>query len=662
MLRCRHSIRLKLPCTLTVFNMSKLFSYRPDIDGLRAVAVLLVIFYHAKMSAISGGFIGVDVFFVLSGFLITIIIAKEHAQDRFSYGSFYLRRIRRLMPALVFLLLVCCIPAYFILFPDDFERFSRTLIHSFIATNNFHLWLNTGNYFSPNTDLIPLLHTWSLAVEEQFYFIWPAMFIFMASRFSKTTFFKINAVLLVSFLGLSIYLTQTTPHSAYFLLPARAFELMMGAMLAIGFLQLPHFKQNTNHGLSIIGLILVVVPALTLTKASSFPGLNAFWPCLGTVLLIISGKDQNTMGIINRALSIRPIVFIGLLSYSLYLWHWPIFVFFQYLGLELVGLVQLLALVLVAIFSYISWRFVEQPMRNAHMPTLKAGLKKVVLPSFIVLTVIYGVIDGKNGFPHRFQDLAEYDKKKNFPSTVRKRCFDADKIGNIEECWLGVKKEKLDGLLIGDSFANHTASFLDVLAKDAGLFIHDSTSGGHPLLTRLIAPDTYDYPPQYAVDRLKYAMQFDNIYLAANWDIYSNPTDINYEFLLDTIGKIVSAGKNVYVFSSLQPTTKMNLHRLKLLKASDYVFFDEYDATLKREVKKETHLITVMQRRYPSIHFIHMTDIMCTDIQCQLQLDDIIVYRNNDHLNTSGAALIAQKYLEKFGNPIKQNSLQETAP
>ena len=632
--------------------MTNLFKYRPDIDGLRAIAVLLVLFFHAKFSFISGGFVGVDVFFVISGFLITTIIQKEVLRNSFSYKTFYLRRIKRIAPALIALLLITSIFSYLFLFPRDFEIFARNLIHAFLTTSNFFLWQNTGGYFSPNTDLFPLLHTWSLAVEEQFYFIWPVLFIFLAKLTKQKHLGKICLLACVGLLGLSIHLANTSPHSAYFLLPARAFELMIGALLAITYTKLPAVKTNLNHILSIIGLSLIVIPSLLISKASVFPGLNALWPCLGTALLIISGKNSDSMGVVNRIMSYKHFVFIGLISYSLYLWHWPIFTYIQYLGLELEGALRIAAIILAIVLAYLSYRFVEQPIRYANLPTFGSAMKKIMLPAFIILTVIYGVVDVKNGFPHRFNELAEFDKKNNFPSTVRKQCFDADLIGNIEDCWLGTKKEKLDGVLIGDSFANHSASLIDVFAKDANLYLHDSTSGGHPILTRMHAPGQYDYPPKYANDRLEYALQFEHIILAANWDYYSNPNNINYEYLLKTIADILKHNKKVSVVISIPATTKEHLHRMKLAKGGRFVFFDDLDTKIDAAKYPHNHIVNEMKRRFPNIHYIDLNDVLCDESKCDLVLNDTILYRNSDHFNTSGAAMIGEKYLKEIGNPL----------
>jgi peptidoglycan/LPS O-acetylase OafA/YrhL len=278
------------------------FSYRPDIDGIRAIAVLLVILYHANFSFITGGYIGVDVFFVLSGFLITLTIDKEMNTNSFSFKQFYLRRIRRIIPVLVFVMLIVTIPACLFLFSNNLESYGRTLIHTLLSTNNFYLWLNSGDYFAENSDLIPFLHTWSLSVEEQFYFLWPLLLLFLHKNLSLQKRLAFIFLFLILGIILSVYLTNRNPTIAYFLLPARLFELTIGACLAMFWNKTPILSKSQNSLISIVGLALILVPAVLLSKSSVFPGLNAFWPCLGTALIIFTGKEIENQGVINKLL------------------------------------------------------------------------------------------------------------------------------------------------------------------------------------------------------------------------------------------------------------------------------------------------------------------------------------------------------------------------
>jgi len=629
-------------------------SYRPDIDGMRAIAVLLVILFHANFSFFSGGYIGVDVFFVLSGYLITLTIDKEMSENRFSFQQFYLRRIRRIIPVLVFVMIVATIPAYLILFADNLESYGRTLIHTILSTNNFHLWIILKDYFAENSDLIPFLHTWSLSVEEQFYFVWPVILLVSHKFLSTKNRLLFIILFVIVTLILSIYLTKTNINMAYFLLPARFFELGMGACLAMYWDKLPSFSKNNNGIISIIGLLLILIPAIELTKASAFPGLNAFWPCLGTCLLIFTGRNEANKGIINTFLQNKTLVWVGLLSYSLYLWHWPIFTFIKYLGVNLDGIIRISAIILTFILSYFSWKYVEQPFRIKYKFDFKRTMLYVFLPSLAIIIGIYGVLDAKDGFPNRFPNLTEFNPKTNHPNKLRQKCFDQFKIGNCEECFLGIKKDKLDGVLIGDSFGNHTAAFLDILAKDASLYLHDSTAGGYPVLNKLEENGNPVFDSEYAINRLNYAKQFDTIYIAANWDEQGESNSPNYLSIVKTIGELIKLGKKVVIFDCLRATTELNLHKAKLLKSGNKVFFSDTDFSIPMHERPKEYIVYVMKQKFPELIVINLNDAMCKDGKCDIQINNTIVYRNFNHLNTSGAEMIAKKYIELKGNPLKK--------
>lgn len=633
------------------------FSYRHDIDGLRAIAVLLVIFFHAEFSFLGGGYIGVDVFFVLSGFLITLTIDKEMSEDQFSFKQFYLRRIRRIIPVLVFVILVSVVPAYFILFADNFESYSRTLLHTMLSTNNFHLWITQKDYFSENSDLIPFLHTWSLSVEEQFYFLWPISLLFLHKKMNLQKRLIFVFIFLIFGIIVSVYLTDMDPNMAYFLLPARIFELGIGACLAMFWDKLPEVSKAKNHIISIVGFGLILVPACVLNKTSIFPGINAFWPCLGTAMLILSGKNTNSKGIINTILQNKLLVLVGLLSYSMYLWHWPLFMFIKYLGINLEGMIRIISLVVIFVLSYFSWRFIEQPFRVNLKFDFKRTMLYGFLPSLLLIAGIYGVIDAEDGFPERFPELSEFNPKANYPNKVRKECFDKFKVGNCDECHLGIKKDTLDGVLIGDSFANHTAAFLDVLAKDAGLYIHDSAAGGYPLMYNVNTDGSARYPEKYAIDRLNYAKKFKSIFIAANWEGITKKKD--YDLTIITLGKLIKNGKKIIIFDGLRSTTNLNLHKAKLLKAKVTINFPERDLSILEYKRPDDYIVYEIKRKFPSVIIIDLNDVMCKSGKCEIQLKNTIVYRNGNHLNTIGAKLLADEYLKSNKNPLKQLNLKQ---
>lgn len=632
--------------------MNKEFSYRSDIDGLRAIAVLIVVFYHANFIWIPGGYVGVDVFFVISGFLITNTIEKEILQNSFSFQQFYLRRIRRIIPVLFFILLICTIPAYF-MFASDFEAFSRTLIHTIVSTNNIHLWVNNKQYFSENSELMPLLHTWSLSVEEQFYFIWPAILLLLSKLKSiKTKRIVILCSLLLSLLY-SIYLTDTDQNTAYFLLQGRFFELGIGATLAVFWQSLPLAKKMINSILSIVGLLLIIIPAIYLQKESLFPGLNALWPCLGAAFLIYSNKgNDNNEGYINTLLKNKFIVLIGTISYSMYLWHWPIFAFLKYFAVEFTGATRIGTLLIIFILSYFSWKYIEQPFRTTLKFNFKKTLLYVMLPVVLISVCIYGIVDKFDGFPDRYPTLTEFNPKTNYPSNLRKNCFDKFKIGNCDECFIGIKKNSLDGVLIGDSFANQTAEFLDVLAKDANLYIHDSAAGGYPILVNYDDDNKPTKEEQYGLDRLEYAKKFKTIYIAANW-INISSSKINSNRILKSIEELLKLQKNVVIFDCLRALPDMKLHKLMLTKAYPENYHESY--IFAPEPRTSDYLVYKIHEKFPQVIIIDMNESVKIDnTHFTTQINNSIVYRNEDHLNTSGARLIGEKYLKLHTNPLKK--------
>lgn len=632
--------------------MSKVISYRPDIDGLRTVSVFLVILFHADLSLFSGGFVGVDIFFVISGYLITSSINKQMLNNSFSFKEFYIRRIRRIIPVLVFMLVLVTIPAYLFLFPNDFESYSRTLLHSMLSTNNFYLWSTNNDYFVGNTDIMPLMHTWSLSVEEQFYFMWPILLLILHRFFNLNLRVYTVFVLLISTILLSIYMTGEDKSMAYFLLPARFFELLMGAILAILWDRIPKFPKSINHTFSVLGILLILIPSIMLTKASFFPGLNAFWPCLGAVLLILSGKEKGSKGVINNLLEFRGIVFLGLLSYSMYLWHWPIIVFIKYLGYELTLPVILMLVTVTILLSYFSWKFVEQPFRYKFKYGFSKTLQYILLPCLIITGLIYGIIDANDGFSNRFPKLTEFNKEVNFPAVVRSNCGKNGIIDNCEECNIGVVKNKIDGVLIGDSFANHSAYFMDVLAKDANMQFQVSSVSYYPLLENLDFPSKHRYGVDYGSNRLAYAKTKDVICIASFWESIKHNSE-NYDRTLGAIEELVALKKNVIIIDNLRMTNEVNLHKMKLYKSKIGAQLSKEDLLVPNTKRSEKYIVNKIKKKFPSVTIIDLNEIMCADGKCDFEINGQIVYRDFSHLNISGSREIAKKYLEEKGNPLK---------
>ena len=335
--------------------------YRADIDGLRAIAIVPVVLYHAGFPGLKGGFVGVDVFFVISGFLMASLILSEIDQGAFSLGHFYERRVRRIFPALFATIAASAVAAWLLFMPIEFQYFSRSAMAAALFGSNILFWQESG-YFDAAAELKPLLHTWSLAVEEQFYIVFPLLMLVIARFRRQWTGWILCTLLLVSF-GLSIWQVESAPVAAFYLLPSRFWELLLGAVLALGLVPRSN-SPIVAQALVLVGIILIGVAVFAYDEDTSFPGLSALVPCLGAAL-VIHGRAEDTP--IGRALSWPPLVFIGLISYSLYLWHWPVIVFQRTDAIfapETTGAVKV-ALVGASIgIAFLSWRFVERPFRG----------------------------------------------------------------------------------------------------------------------------------------------------------------------------------------------------------------------------------------------------------------------------------------------------------
>jgi peptidoglycan/LPS O-acetylase OafA/YrhL len=374
--------------------------YRPEIDGLRALAVIPVVLFHAGIAGVSGGFVGVDIFFVISGYLITSIILSEQQKNSFTLAGFYERRARRILPALMLVVLLSTIVAWYLLLPTELVEFGESLASVGLFASNILFW-SQSNYFAATSEFIPLLHTWSLAVEEQFYLIFPVFMIFTLA-WSKAK--RLTMLLTVAVLSLIFceWAWRNAPEANFFLAPSRVWELMTGVFCAFYLQQSREPQKIINQLGSLAGLLMLVYSIVFLDKSIPFPSFYALIPVVGTVLIILF-TDKNTL--VGKLLSIPFIVGVGLISYSAYLWHQPLFVFARLNSMDELSVTTLLSLsVLAFIMAFISWRWVEKPFRNRNWFSQRQVLWMAALWSLILrilgLIFVFGA-----GFDERFVTL-----------------------------------------------------------------------------------------------------------------------------------------------------------------------------------------------------------------------------------------------------------------
>ncbi len=424
--------------------------YRREIDGLRALAVLPVILFHAGFETFSGGFVGVDVFFVISGYLITTIILAELEQGKFSIVNFYERRARRILPALFLVMLVCIPFAWFWLLPSDMKDFSQSLVAVSVFASNILFWRESG-YFDTAAELKPLLHTWSLAVEEQFYVLFP-LFLMLFWRLGKRWILVMLGLVFVASLAVAEWAAYAKPTAAFYLLPTRGWELLIGAFAAfyLSKANRKEFGKAMGEVGGWLGVALILYAVFAYSKATPFPGLYALVPTLGTVLVILFATQQTTVG---RFVGNKAFVGVGLISYSAYLWHQPLFAFLKHSDFDDTKEIYALLILLTLLLAFISWKFVETPFRKKSIFSRKAIFIFAFLGSAFFI--------GLGFFGHRTNDFDSREHMAIFKDLL----YDTSKLG-FQQCSDSLSKQdpKLNycmsaspnpnALLVGDSHAD----------------------------------------------------------------------------------------------------------------------------------------------------------------------------------------------------------------
>jgi len=427
----------------------KMTRYRPEVDGLRGIAVLGVLLFHLGFQQVAGGYVGVDVFFVISGYLITRLVRADVVAERFTFTRFYVRRARRLFPALFFTLVLCLAAACLLFSPNHLTNFAKSLIASVVSGSNILFWQESG-YFDLDSSLKPLLHTWSLGVEEQFYLLWPWLLVLLLRKFPRSTF----AVILtggICSLCLNFLFSGKSQATIFYLLPFRVFEFAIGALT----LWIEERKTGplALEAMVIAGLVLIATPMLIYSPATPFPTYNALAPCIGAAMLIYAGQARYAGLLLRNRISVG----IGLISYSLYLIHWPIIVFYRYFTQQPLILREQVALSVLSLGAAVAmYFFVERPFRYPGAPlnirsrfvTSAAGLSATAIAISILLV-------WSGGWPWRIPPYrlssVEYDKQED--------AYCGPGSGELVSCLVDRGSEK-NIYVLGDSHARHLVAGL----------------------------------------------------------------------------------------------------------------------------------------------------------------------------------------------------------
>jgi len=618
--------------------------YRPELDGLRAVAVISVALCHLGMPAFSGGYVGVDVFFVLSGFLISQIIENDLREGKFSIANFYERRIRRIVPALVVVSASCTAIALVVLMPDELKLYAGSLLAAALSVSN--VWFaSLTSYFDPAAATQPLLHTWSLGVEEQFYVVFPVLLSLAYRRGTRLVSAVVWGLLFASF-AMSAALTPDYPRSSYFLIHTRAWELLLGSVVALRLVP-PATRQWQREAASAVGLLAVVAAVLMFSDKTPFPGYAALLPCLGTALVIWAGGTP----VFARSLTIPPMVFIGLISYSLYLWHWPLIVFAKLLLVQPFTLLQQSLLMAAAVaLSVLTWRYVETPFRRRRTDTARPMVFAAGGLSLAALGVLAAVLMSMQGWPQRFHgDILAIAAASKDASPKRAEChFDGTLAGDFDKsCVLGAAVAPT-AIVYGDSHGAELSIALGALAQTRNESIRELTASGCPPALDFTYPGKGECPGYNAKTLAQLvALAPTTIIVATNAVAWTHEYSAEFRRGLDLVLRALAAsGHRVILFGQVPPhpnelPVPATLARRAMLGTDpeQYTFAPDMAALQSLDVALEK-IATRAGATYVSL-----LPALCRQNACRAAIDGQVLYFDDNHLTVAGEKLIAARLL-----------------
>lgn len=607
--------------------------FRTDIQGLRAVAVIPVLLFHFGVPLMPGGFTGVDVFFCISGFVIAGSVLKDIQAGRFSIANFYVKRVRRIFPALAATLAATTIAAAFILLPGDLIAYSKSLLATGTFWSNIYFWKSSG-YFAATAQTQPLLHTWSLAIEEQFYVVAPLAFALIYRLGRQRWLTYLLPVAAISF-AVSLAAVFTAPAAGFFLLPSRAWELLVGAMLALSGRPAPA-NMLVREATAWSGLALILLGVLALHESDPFPGWNALLPCIGAGLIIHAGSKVERLPTAGRLLSTAPMQWIGNISYSLYLVHWPITAFSRYAALSTFGAAQAAAMLVASIgLAALSWRYIEEPLRHARsrLRVLTAGVAMMA-----AVAAVAGVGIAARGFPARYPGYVHRQVAGN-EEWGGSQCFNLDPTKPLS--WNQAACTRIRGsrgriLLWGDSFA---AQYLPGILRDRERIdanvLQYTFAGCPPILSYNSFARIGCAPSNRAALDLIRAQQIDTVVLSARW------TDTPRRTLLqlhDTVDRLRRMGLRVVVFGQ-SPEFLADVQQIDFI-SGNY----KRGGTVRWPVAFPPDINTLLAKQARGAIFVNPVAALCGGRACPYRRGDAFLYADFGHFSTVGATIAVRRY------------------
>ncbi len=607
---------------------SHVTGYRRDLDGLRAVAVSAVIAFHLARPVFPGGYLGVDIFFVLSGYLITSIIWREILLGQFSVVNFYNRRIRRIMPALLLVVVVTAVVSIFVLLPSDFVGFGRSVFATLAFVANVYFWRD-ADYFSRLAEEKPMLHLWSLGVEEQFYLLFPLLLVLLARIIRMRAFTVIALLVIASLAGNFFALRVGGALPAFYLLPTRAWELGAGALLALA----PSAPARSPAVATILGLVgsaLVILGLVTGQSLFSAGVPDALAAVAGTVLIVWAGHGER--GVVGRVLSSPGLVFVGLISYSLYLWHWPVIVLIKYFLIRDLNLLEVSAAVaLMVSCATLSWRYVERPFRSLATPI--NVVYSVVLAGAAIAAALAAIIVWQVGFPGRLNPAAA---RMNASVGTNYRCAVSDYIyfSQSRACVLELPSRNPDDadlVLFGNSHAQMYAPVIgDIVSGLSQRALLVPMNGCTPTVEFNISSECRQLADRNieAIANLKRARV---VVLATTWEIAGERQDSMVKALDRTIDRLAAANKKVVLVGPIA-APNWNVASIASRQLAFGRGFDRPLYQLQSKFQAEFSEAIAHFERRQDIEFVRADRVQCRSDRCDYVIDGKSLFADGSHI------------------------------
>jgi len=619
--------------------LSNIHNFRWDIQGLRAIAVLCVVIFHINPTVLPGGYLGVDIFFVISGYLILGFIWRDLKQNKFTIVRFYSKRIYRLAPALFATVLTTSVAAYFILLPNEGMTYVESLFSTLFYYSNFYFYTQS-DYFNSTMEFYPLLHTWSLSVEEQFYIVFPFILLFIYKKKKEYIIPILLILAIISLLLSQVSIQYDQNDFAFFASPTRFFQFIIGGLISIG-VQKNSLNKQVNDFLGVSGLVILGVSAYLYTSYTPFPGLNALFPSFGTALVLYSGLNARYT---THFLSNTLFRWIGNASYSIYLWHWPLIVFYKLKFSPTLSVTEQIILFFSAlILGFLSWWFIEEKMRRGYLRQFNVfyvNISMSVLMGMAIYTFFSLPQFSNKNYKEKVMTYMDYDASSEFRAGT---CFLTSAQHSMDaysrETCVVWQKEKKNYLLIGDSHAAHYYRALESLLASNETLTQVTASGCLPIFSLTWGTQVCRDLHTWALNNLIKEKHFDVIILSmANLERTTNEAiKRTIEHMLKYTDRVVFLGRTMRYKQSL-PRLLMNLSEgentsMIHQKAGDYDYTLTLDTTMKKFFQMDR------------VTYISTLQLMCTKEKvCRtLTPGGVPMYFDKDHFTKEGSLYILKQ-------------------